>query len=165
MRDRIHLLTLWAGALNIGESKACVMTAAQADVGRLRPAEHAAELAPENTIGTAYDPFGHFSYELSFPSCLAPKPRCRPMVPTAPDEWGRHGTTTQPCLRRERVTLKEPHHKRKWPESRRASHDGALLSFAASNNACTGQSRTLILVHNSHATKETAWQQNTESSK
>jgi hypothetical protein len=40
------------------------MTTAQADVAVLRPAEHAAELAAQHTIGTAYDPFRHFSRTL-----------------------------------------------------------------------------------------------------
>lgn len=36
------------------------MTTAQADEAILGPSEHAAKLAAQYTIGTAYDPFRHF---------------------------------------------------------------------------------------------------------
>lgn len=68
--DHVHLLALRAGALRVGETKACAMATAEADVTILRPAEHAAEFAAQNTIGTAHDHFRHFLRTL-LPSCLA----------------------------------------------------------------------------------------------
>lgn len=59
-----------------------MVSTTQANVTRLGALEHAAELPAQNTIGTAYDPFGHF-YEFSFPSRLALRIECRRMLPTA----------------------------------------------------------------------------------
>lgn len=57
--DHIHLLTLRARTLHVRKAEAGTVTTAQANVAILRPAEHAPELAAQNTIRTAYDRIGH----------------------------------------------------------------------------------------------------------
>jgi hypothetical protein len=132
VRDHVHLLALRAGALYVGKTKAGAMTTTQADVAVLRPSKHATEFAAQNTIRTAHDHFRHF-FESS-PSPLVWRTRnqngCGSMTPTALRTSGggtEHSVPTQRCLRREPATLKQRRGKRKWPESRGASHDGAQL--------------------------------------
>lgn len=92
IRDHVHLLAFRAGALHVGKTRAGAMTTAQANVAVFRPAKHAAELAAQNTIGTAYDPFRHFSRTLLplTPGALDPGRRSR-RVRT---RGGRRGTTS-----------------------------------------------------------------------
>jgi hypothetical protein len=105
VRDEVHLLAFRAGALHVGKADARAMTTAQADVAILRPAEHPAEFAAQNTIGTAYDPFRHFLQTLLPLYCagaLEPD-RWSGVVPTTlRTSGGRHGTISfrLDCLRR-----------------------------------------------------------------
>jgi hypothetical protein len=134
MRDSVHLLALRAGALHVGKTKAGAMTTAQADVTVLRSAEHATELAAQDTIGTAYDHFRHFLRTL-LPLFFMWRARSGPMFGGdagcchLAGEARNHHVPTQSCLRREPATIKEPLGKRKWPESRGVSHDGARFAF------------------------------------
>jgi hypothetical protein len=165
--DHVHLLALRTGTLHVGGTQAGAMATAEADATILRPAEHAAELAAQNTIGTAHDHFRHFLPTL-LPFCLERRTQLDV------GQWcrlrsGRVGEARN-TLRSDSIACAVKLNTKvivsimKMARKSESIPRWCTSSFSDQTTGLVEQSPAFTLVHNSHAMMETPWRPNIESS-